>query len=1784
MYIRRLLAITIAVIMVSGLFPISALGSGETYAAGRADNTEGSRETETAPETGALPETADPSAETVRIETEDDILAFSRGLGEMIADYGPRSEELDLNDPYSSARLIVLGGTEPDLSGSVAYLSGYGDWRVIQYASPADAAKAEELLLKTPGVRAVSPDEPVSIPEDELYPESVGEYPDRAFGNHLSWGYGADYIDADNYMSWLLEQYGGDESALPEVTVAVIDTGVNFSHVLFDGRLVQGYDFYSNDDDPSDENGHGSHVAGTVVDGTFGNVKIMPLRTLNKNGQGYTSSGLLAIQYAYEHGCRVANMSFGSSCSGVSTYESVINQATDAGMVCVAGAGNDHDDAAFFQPACVERALTVANHTAGLVLASSSNYGAVVDVSAPGTSITSAYIGGSAVLVSLSGTSMATPHASAACALVLSRYPDMDADSVMAAVKISARDVGIENGGTGVLDLTDLFVYDPFLAGADHDLHFFSDSDHPWTVSADGVAESGNASMAGTSSSLSASGVFGAYEEVSFEYRLTDLGAGDRFVLSVNGVDLFTRLGDNDWQTAVVTIPENGKKLLTWTLVNSSGGAGEAQIRNVERHRTVSTVISGDGFIPMYFGNTAGAPWIVQGNAAVSGDTSSAEGLVSEISATVELTKNSTIRFAYMGILGAGGEFTFAANGDTLIDMTVSNEEYTEYGFTAPTTGTYTLTFRYTGTGFASVKYAPGGAAAAEYDEYQAGKLREFLELTDDNGVKNGEKVSQLYNPQNPASWNVVWQLYNNQYYRVKEIRWSSKALVGAADFSRFSQMTYLQINYSGITSIKIGGCGSLQTVLLNHNALTSVDLGSEPAFPELETFDLSWNQLSGELDLPSSLSLKTLSLNVNALTGLRIDGCPLLASVNCSNNSLASLELVDCPSITSVNCSNNSLASLEIVDCPSIASVNCSNNSFVSLDLGDLPSVTSLDCSNNAIASLDLSGDTNLYSLSLDDNPLVSADLSGCAALPEFSYVFHYQLSSLDLSGCSSLTAVKCWNERLASLDLSGCTALETLDCSNNMLSCLDLGGLSALTSLDCRGNSISELGLSGCSALETVYFNNNALTSLDLGGLSALTYLNCENNALTELGLSGCSALETVYCQDNALTSLDLGGMSALTYLNCKNNALIELGLSGCSALESIDCSYNAIASLDLGGMSALEFLNFEHNSLTELDLSGCSALETVYCQNNALTSLLLDGCTSLIHLQAYQSHLIHVDLHDLPRVNAGVICVEGGGTFGLSINNNSSSIFLTTNTEPGSSFKGWYRNGESVSTTSSGFNYTSEGPDAALTAVFTNGQLAPTSITVAPVSVYVGTRVPVNFSCEPLTANYGSVRFEVLNTNVASVETGEGLGYIDGFGWAYRYYVRGLAAGTTTIIARSTLDNSVFGYATVTVMDPIPTGIAVEPLSVYAGNSAAVSYTILPEEISFARVTFSVADPSIATVDQNGTVTGVSGGVTTLTVASLVDPSVFGTAEITVTEQTPTVILVDDVTVEADWFANTSFTVLPDSTFNKAVTYEIADTDIAEVDENGVITGVSEGVTTLTVRSVSDPTVFGAAEVTVVENLGNYAIFEISSETVLTGGSVSVDVSLRGDYSINALTCEVFFRSGYSSPYSLSQIVHGPVWDEIESLGGSVVSSTTYRSVQFAAIVPSEALTSGGVLFTMVFNVDSEATAVGDFPITATVYECKSSPVGGEETSVRTAVKSGILTVEFDNFALGDVNGDGEVNATDALLALRQAIGIISLNAKQRRAADVNHDGTVNASDALIIMRVCLGLLTI
>lgn len=327
-----------------------------------------------------------------------------------------RSTQAQGSDQNVNRRIVVFSDDEVNSGAQEAIVKGAGGV-IIKRLGLINAQavylpeQAEPALRIHSSVKRIDPDILVRATGKPTPPPQPSQT--------LPWG--IDRVEAD--LAW--STTGGNG-----VRVAVIDTGIDLSHPDLALNIKGGVNTINSRKSANDDNGHGTHVAGTVaaLNNSIGVVGVGPavnlyaVKVLDRNGSGFLSDVIEGLEWAVNNGMQVVNMSLGTN-SDIQSFHDAVIKVNQAGAVQVAAAGND--GAAVDFPGAYAEVIGVAavqkNSDGTLSVASFTSRGPEVDLSAPGVDILSTYKGGS--YASLSGTSMATPHVTGVAALVLTVFP-----------------------------------------------------------------------------------------------------------------------------------------------------------------------------------------------------------------------------------------------------------------------------------------------------------------------------------------------------------------------------------------------------------------------------------------------------------------------------------------------------------------------------------------------------------------------------------------------------------------------------------------------------------------------------------------------------------------------------------------------------------------------------------------------------------------------------------------------------------------------------------------------------------------------------------------------------------------------------------------------------------------------------------------------------------------------------------------------------------------------------------------------------------------------------------------------------------------------------------------------------------------------------------------------------------------------------------------------------------------------------------------------------------------
>lgn len=342
--------------------------------------------------------------------------------------------------------VYALQSEKPDITKEInindkfrAFAAGLSDGMVADIRG----CDGGQLPLASTIVDYVIPDAKVSIPTpvekdpvpvENNIPYNISKSRDECVSSSaLSWGQ-TRTTERDLNLNGKYTYLKSENAA---VDAYVLDTGIYLEHNEFEGRAVWGIDVTTNNSPKTDENGHGTHVAGTIAGVNAGickTARLIAIRVLDGSGSGSMSGVMTGVNYVCTHHSQnsenkcVANMSLGGG-----KYKA-LNQAVEAAISCGCqfslAAGNGSGNACNGSPGSTEDAITVMASDSQDKSAYYTDYGKCADLYAPGSAIKSAWIGGKNFYVTISGTSMAAPHVAGVMAKILGSGSDLGPDDL----------------------------------------------------------------------------------------------------------------------------------------------------------------------------------------------------------------------------------------------------------------------------------------------------------------------------------------------------------------------------------------------------------------------------------------------------------------------------------------------------------------------------------------------------------------------------------------------------------------------------------------------------------------------------------------------------------------------------------------------------------------------------------------------------------------------------------------------------------------------------------------------------------------------------------------------------------------------------------------------------------------------------------------------------------------------------------------------------------------------------------------------------------------------------------------------------------------------------------------------------------------------------------------------------------------------------------------------------------------------------------------------------------
>ena len=354
-------------------------------------------------------------------------------LASVVAVPGPATAQQGGSKKFVPGQVIVVPQPDTTIEQINAF---YGSTTVAQTSTGAYLVQLPATTNTNAAVRQMRTSSRIQAASPNLYIASPASrrgrhLPTQSFPHDLAGELTSDRAGYDSQP--FIKNLNFDEmnttTTGTNVVVAVVDTGIDLTHPDFEGRLVAGYDFVDDDADPSEERdatapndvdanaafGHGTFIAGLIVK-IAPNARIMPIRALLPDGTGEAFDIAEAVDFAIKNKAHILNMSFGAP----TKIDGLVKELAEAKKqaILVAATGNAGEDAKLY-PAEESSVIAVSAVDDGNLKPTWSNFGSLVDLSAPGVEMKSTYPGGQ--FATWSGTSFAAPIVAGTAALVASR-------------------------------------------------------------------------------------------------------------------------------------------------------------------------------------------------------------------------------------------------------------------------------------------------------------------------------------------------------------------------------------------------------------------------------------------------------------------------------------------------------------------------------------------------------------------------------------------------------------------------------------------------------------------------------------------------------------------------------------------------------------------------------------------------------------------------------------------------------------------------------------------------------------------------------------------------------------------------------------------------------------------------------------------------------------------------------------------------------------------------------------------------------------------------------------------------------------------------------------------------------------------------------------------------------------------------------------------------------------------------------------------------------------------
>lgn len=836
-----------------------------------------------------------------------------------------------------------------------------------------------------------------------------------------------------------------------------------------------------------------------------------------------------------------------------------------------------------------------------------------------------------------------------------------------------------------------------------------------------------------------------------------------------------------------------------------------------------------------------------------------------------------------------------------------------------------------------------------------------------------------------------------------------------------------------------------------SQGSITELDVSGNTGLISLLAAD---NSIS-TLNMQGTNNIALLDLAGNKLTGIDVSQLTNLSSLNLASNNMKTVNVSRNTLLTYLNLSGMSIDSMDVSANTQLQTLELSSNLIATIDVSKNTALTALYLSDNKLEKIDVSKNTELATLKLDNNSLVAIDVSSCPKLAEGEFSctgnsrtitlsepnYIYNMAELEKDGY-----VKEITDAVRDEDTVGNACIQLTDeKGNSKVKDGEIIGYTLYPNLEKKAVKYSyyyglgkgtvdfTLNITNPLYLYVWYTTNGEVTNsgngalkLKVGDTTTLTAKDKEDNVYSNITWGSSDKNVFTVDSNGLLTCVGEGTASLYVNINNKTRAYVE-----------VDC-HKPVTRVGL-----VDDKNKEYNDGDVIELKAGTWVDESLSKKNLTATCYIDDNDTVAGSE-YSG--VTYKVTSTPDVNGattskvisctskGIVTARGAGTAYLHCISNDSGVETMLEfhvTQMGESVSvtptktTMFQGGTTTITatvtpdTTANKDVVWSSSDESILTVDENGKVTAKAAGTATVfcklkdneDIYARTEVTVNASSAGLKLNYSTYELVMGTadatdksvTLVAEIEAEDASIYKKTWASSDTNVVTvnasGLvtAKGPGTATVTCTLSDGTVAECQFTVISKV-TGLTItkDSSTMYAGNTMKVTVTVKPDNATDSSIAWSSSDPTVAAIAEDGTITAYKKGQTTITCSAL-DGSGKSSQFLLTVKQQATGVTIDKtaVTVYIGKTETVTAKVLPDTADNKALNWEIDDSDVATV-SSGRITGKAVGTATVRATTRDGSNITKEIKVTVLQQI-NTITLDKTSETLKVGQNASLVASI-------------------------------------------------------------------------------------------------------------------------------------------------------------------------------------------